>query len=298
MRASDFEIRNYDKLDRILSKLCDLVEKGQASGKDYGMVAAAVLDPKNQIVARLNRPAGDGRRDHAERAAMDDYVKKYGDIPEGSIIITTCSPCSEHMDKRHGVSCTDLINNSIVKKVYCGYMDPTQNEEQRDFNIIETMDSSIRNRCKQFADTFLDDLNEVQFAGQEIEGNILSQLKEKFPNLSTLLYFIPGLGQALVVADVASQIQMYNQAIDKIEKQYPTQTIQTVQQKVGDAGEAWETLEENFADGRHPEDKGDSARYGIPKHASISQLRKIAHQGGRKGQLAHWQANMRSGRNK
>jgi hypothetical protein len=56
--------------------------------------------------------------------------------------------------------------------------------------------------------------------------------------------------------------------------------------------------DENFADGRHPEDKGDSARYGIPKHASISQLRKIAHQGGRKGQLAHWQANMRSGHKK
>jgi len=57
-------------------------------------------------------------------------------------------------------------------------------------------------------------------------------------------------------------------------------------------------LDENFADGKHPEDKGDSARHGIPKHASISTLRKIAHQGGRKGQLAHWQANMRSGHNK
>ena len=57
-------------------------------------------------------------------------------------------------------------------------------------------------------------------------------------------------------------------------------------------------LPENFADGKHPEDKGDSARLGIPKHASISSLRKIAKQGGRKGQLAHWQANMRSGRNK
>jgi hypothetical protein len=55
---------------------------------------------------------------------------------------------------------------------------------------------------------------------------------------------------------------------------------------------------ENFADGRNPRDKGDSARHGIPKHASISTLRKIAKQGGRKGQLAHWQANMRSGRNK
>ena len=57
-------------------------------------------------------------------------------------------------------------------------------------------------------------------------------------------------------------------------------------------------LPENFADGKHPEDKGDSARHGIPKHASISSLRKIAKQGGRKGQLAHWQANMRSGHNK
>jgi hypothetical protein len=65
----------------------------------------------------------------------------------------------------------------------------------------------------------------------------------------------------------------------------------------GEASEYHRT-NENFADGKHPEDKGDSARLGIPKHASISSLRKIAHRGGRKGQLAHWQANMRSGRNK
>ena len=57
-------------------------------------------------------------------------------------------------------------------------------------------------------------------------------------------------------------------------------------------------LDENFADGKNPQDKGDSARHGIPKKASISSLRKIAKQGGRKGQLAHWQANMRSGRAK
>jgi hypothetical protein len=49
---------------------------------------------------------------------------------------------------------------------------------------------------------------------------------------------------------------------------------------------------------KYPQDKGDSARHGIPKKTSISNLRKIAKQGGRKGQLAHWQANMRSGREK
>jgi hypothetical protein len=55
---------------------------------------------------------------------------------------------------------------------------------------------------------------------------------------------------------------------------------------------------ENFHDGRNPQDKGDSKRHGVPTHASISTLRKVAKQGGRKGQLAHWMANMKSGRAK
>ena len=55
---------------------------------------------------------------------------------------------------------------------------------------------------------------------------------------------------------------------------------------------------ENFADGKNPQDKGDSKRYGVPTKASVSTLRKVAKQGGRKGQLAHWAANMKSGRAK
>ena len=55
---------------------------------------------------------------------------------------------------------------------------------------------------------------------------------------------------------------------------------------------------ENFADGKNPQDKGDSKRHGVPTKASVSTLRKVAKQGGRKGQLAHWMANMKSGRNK
>lgn len=80
-------------------------------------------------------------------------------------------------------------------------------------------------------------LSEVTFGGQDVEGNALEQFKEKFPNLSTLMYFIPGFGQALMAADMASQIQMYNQAIAKIEQKYPPQTIQAAQQQVGDSSE-------------------------------------------------------------
>jgi hypothetical protein len=57
-------------------------------------------------------------------------------------------------------------------------------------------------------------------------------------------------------------------------------------------------MEENFADGKHPEDKGDSKRHGVPTKASVSTLRNVAKQGGRKGQLAHWMANMKAGKAK
>jgi GNAT superfamily N-acetyltransferase len=64
------------------------------------------------------------------------------------------------------------------------------------------------------------------------------------------------------------------------------------------AGMQAKGVAENFHNGRNPQDKGDSKRHGVPTKASISTLRKVAKQGGRKGQLAHWMANMKSGRAK
>ena len=58
-------------------------------------------------------------------------------------------------------------------------------------------------------------------------------------------------------------------------------------------------VQENFADGRNPQDKGDSKRHGINTKASVSSLRKTAkNSSGRKQQLAHWLANMKAGRAK
>jgi len=58
-------------------------------------------------------------------------------------------------------------------------------------------------------------------------------------------------------------------------------------------------MQENFADGRNPQDKGDSKRHGINTKASVSSLRKTAkNSSGRKQQLAHWLANMKAGRAK
>jgi hypothetical protein len=60
-----------------------------------------------------------------------------------------------------------------------------------------------------------------------------------------------------------------------------------------------QAVAENFADGRHPEDKGDSKRYHVPTKSSVSNLRKFAkNHSGRAAQLAHWMANMKSGKRK
>ena len=173
MRATDFEIRNYDKLDSILAELCELVIAGQQRDSDrYGMVAAAVLDPENNCVASTSYNE-DGKWVHAERAAIDAYHRRGGRIPAGSIIITTCSPCSEKMDDRYSESCTELINNSPVRKVYCGFEDPTQihgdQYQHKKFHTECTKNPKIHELCHMFASTFLEyeaeQLDELTFLG-------------------------------------------------------------------------------------------------------------------------------------
>lgn len=97
-----------------------------------------------------------------------------------------------------------------------------------------------------------------------------------------------------------SKVVMYddsekNLAVFKsLEKRFPNVSFEA--HHVSEGGDTRQI--ENFADGRNPQDKGDSKKYNVPTKGKISTLRKIAKQGGRKGQLAHWIANMRSGKAK
>lgn len=167
MRASDFQITDHDRLDDILVRLCEMVVEGQRKKKyNLGVVAAAVLDPDMNCVVGINYPTQDGRRVHGERAAIDSYEARFGSIPPGSIIITTCSPCTQPMDERSGINCSDLIDQVGVHKVYAGYKDPTQDFENKRYHIEITRNKKIQALCKTFADTFLkDELNELSFLG-------------------------------------------------------------------------------------------------------------------------------------
>jgi pyrimidine deaminase RibD-like protein len=162
--VDDYKIHNTKKLDRVLARCCEMIERGQQKDPErYGQVAACVIDPDNNMVYGINLPGTDGQRRHAERVAIDRYHKTHGDIPEGSIVVTTCSPCNSPMAERAGESCKDLLNSVGIHKVYCGYIDPTQHDDaDADFTVGLTQNDDLWEACKAFADTFLheDDLEE------------------------------------------------------------------------------------------------------------------------------------------
>lgn len=162
MRAKEFTVSLDEKLDEILARLCELIIEGQHKNRDLGMVAAAVLDPDDNCVVGINYPTKDGKRVHAERAAIDSYTARFGPIPPNSIVITTLSPCNRDMDERSGESCQDLLDQHGIDSVYCGYVDPTQESHQ----VGLTANKKIQALCKAFADTFLKDkLDELSFLG-------------------------------------------------------------------------------------------------------------------------------------
>jgi len=60
-----------------------------------------------------------------------------------------------------------------------------------------------------------------------------------------------------------------------------------------------EDIEENFDDGKNPGRKGLAKRVGVNCKQSVTKLRSIAkNSSGEKQRMAHWCANMKSGRNK
>jgi pyrimidine deaminase RibD-like protein len=139
-----------EELDRILAKCCELVLNGQEQDADfYGMVGACVVCPDGQLIYGVNYQAEDGTRVHAERAALE----RCADVSPDCIVVTTLSPCNRPMDERSGESCEDLIAKYGIKHVYCGYKDPTQDQD----DSIESKNPKLQKLCKQLADTFLDE---------------------------------------------------------------------------------------------------------------------------------------------
>jgi len=151
------EITKLDKLDSVLEKCINMIRRGQESNPEkYGRVAACLIDNKNNHTYAINLPGPDGTRRHAERVAIDLHLKRHGRIGPNAIMVTTLSPCVNHMSERDGESCTELLSDYGIEKCYAGWQDPTQQPDTAyPFNLQVTDNADIFNTCQHIAASFL-----------------------------------------------------------------------------------------------------------------------------------------------
>lgn len=161
MRLQDFQIHSTKKLDRLLAICCKMVLSKHGRDPEYwGMVGACVLGSGGRIAFGVNHTVDGGMRDHAEVVALKKYVGEYGEEAlDGAIVITTLSPCSTAIDQPGNRNCVDYIDSCGIKKVYCGWSDPTQdgtdNYAHKGFHVMETRNGELREICQRMAESFL-----------------------------------------------------------------------------------------------------------------------------------------------
>ena len=212
LREDSGENDLFAAYDKILIDLCAGIIKHQKQDSDrYGLVAAAVVDPDHNVVYGINHKLASGKRVHAERAAMANYIKRHGVIPKNSIIITTLSPCTDDMPDRKGPSCTELLNGSPITRVYAGYRDPSQTHLSHDeFDVVYTQNSKIESICKQIADCFLKESAYTDPANYRSEGVAEGSYDDDDTSMSEKLH------------DLLQQGMDYKQAVNLVAKTYNT----------------------------------------------------------------------------
>lgn len=138
-------------------------------------------------------------------------------------------------------------------------------------------------------DTDLTGDNQNQF---QIYSTVIKAIQKFITELN------PNVAQIIIKGDNERQQVMYDRFFNSryLEKFFPGWQLNPTSKSL-----VRSQVSENFADGRNPQDKGDSGRHGIKKGITIAQLKKIRSSDSaspRKKQLAHWQINMRQGRSK
>ena len=163
---------------------------------------------------------------------------------------------------------------------------------RRDPEIFELADDLLTQEVMPQVSNILLSLDPVTISDEDALNNALTDHVANIRAESELWNYIEE-----VLGDDGGEDEAYACAMT-IEGEIGSLLLKLVQQAYNETKLTEQGVAENFHDGKHPEDKGDSKRLGVPTKASISTLRKVAKQGGRKGQLAHWMANMKSGRAK
>ena len=303
------------ELDEILARCCEMVLDGQESDADfYGMVGACVVCPDGQRIYGVNYEAEDGRRVHAERAALERCT----DVGPKCIVVTTLSPCNRPMDERSGESCEDLLASYGIEHVYCGYKDPTQDHD----DSIETRNAKLHELCKRLANTFLDEDYDPngpppgpEFKPTMPKGTVRVDVSDVYDwyklgthisNLDRAKASDFGKGPPSTIVSFGSEEEEHKYINDlkklgltttDIDPLDPNQPKSMPRQKV----DPTYNVAENFDDGkvRGKSRPGRVKRAGASCSGSVTSLRSKAKKAsGERARMYHWCANMKSGRKK
>jgi hypothetical protein len=157
----------------------------------------------------------------------------------------------------------------------------------------DAVDSAAQQELKIMQQQFNKPIINGKSFAEILGDNTMLKHPKVAPALLKFAYDILGYIEPRIKRYIRPELQAkWMMSLSKLKDQYRA----AVQFTSGQQGVA-----ENFADGRNPQDKGDSARHGIRKGMTIAQLKKIRSSDSaspRKKQLAHWQINMRQGRKK
>jgi protein-tyrosine-phosphatase len=157
---------------------------------------------------------------------------------------------------------------------------------------------------------------QIRHARQDAAAKIKdlkSKVNEEFEQVDELYFkakigdlppiFVDASSEGAVKRDLRKILKRPDEIIKSIERQTPASVRKHFRDMAKgtdlDTQDEIDEMFENFIDGKNPQDKGDSARHGIPKKATKAELEKIRSSDSaspRKKQLAHFQLNMRKGK--
>jgi pyrimidine deaminase RibD-like protein len=128
---------------------------------NVGIVAAGIFDPAREPVLATSLDTGAGRWLHAERNALSQYSRQYGEPGRGAIVVCTLSPCVRILAaSRVGESCSRLLVEHGMLRVHVGTIDEYQlvdcagYYEDAGIKITLAEDVNLRATCENLKSMF------------------------------------------------------------------------------------------------------------------------------------------------
>lgn len=151
------ESNDVNQMDSLLQQCLDKIYSHWDGNVNHGAVAAALMIPGREPIIEVSYKQPDDMWIHAERHVINQTIEQYGAVPPNSIMVSTLEPCFDAMPNRIGCSCSKLIGDNGIEKVYAGLHDHMQEEidphYKHPFEIQYSENPGIKFECTKLFDT-------------------------------------------------------------------------------------------------------------------------------------------------